>query len=177
MPEEKLLVLGQHGVQALRQPVELVAPAGLGHPPGQIAGHDLPARPVDAVDPAQDEPAQQAAGRDGEQDGDKAGQDQRLAGARGHPLLLAQVVTDQQVKSALEAEHAAARLASGGGAAAGCSVAAERKGHPAAGVRFFLRPGRNIAGKRRKAGTYDQIQGARPAALAGPALHGADQPD
>ena len=67
----------------------------------KVAGHDLPAGPVDAVDPAQHEPAQQAARRDGEQHGDDAGQDQGLAGACGHPLLLAQIVADQQVEAAL----------------------------------------------------------------------------
>ena len=176
-PEKQFLVLGQHGVQALRQPVELVAPAGLRDPAGEIAGHDLAARPVDAVDPAQDQPAQQAAGRDGEQDGDDPGQDQRLAGPCGHPLLFAQVVADQQVEAALQPEHAPAGFAPNAGRAVRRATAAEREGHPAAGVGLLLRPRRNIAGQPLESRIDDQIDRPRPAALAAPALDGADQPD
>ena len=51
----------EHGVEIAGQPVELVLAAASRHPAAEVAGHDVPAGPVDRLDPGEQAAAHQDA--------------------------------------------------------------------------------------------------------------------
>ena len=149
------LDLVEHGVEVLGQPVELVVAAAYRHPAAEVAGHDVAAGAVDAVDAAEPAAAHDDAADKAQADGQRHHPDQGVADALLQGVALLDVAADQQLEAAAQQQVPGAGMV---GLDARPDRAFVGEVEPAAWPRLHRRPGVQIAGDGPAVGIGEQIQ-------------------
>jgi len=162
----------QHLVQILRELIEVVTRSPRRDAARQISGHDAPARLVDAFDAPQGAARHRGATREGEQRRYPEPPRERPRDELVCLLQLVHVATDQQVKSAAQAERSRAGAVRALGIT-GCP--AELEIEPAVGIGGRIRPTIEITGERREAPIGEKVDSAAVRSAREPLLDGAHE--